>query len=198
MKNIKCCFCHVFCMGNTTFFVFHMKKFAFSTSKKSANLLEIRPKLLIIWNFDVFLLILLFFEIFRRGKISQKKLMKQKWEMQKNASKLNAIFIVLDAKFCKYFFIFLKFSLFWTKWCIYFWNLVGKSLRNLHLKKTFKKKPFAFFLKRSVGVKQFFYNLHQILRFLYLSIKKVYSYIHCGALKKQRMKFERLFTYASF
>ena len=41
---------------------------------------------------------LLFFEVFRRGKISQKILIKKKWEMQKNTLKLNAIFIVLDAK----------------------------------------------------------------------------------------------------
>ena len=46
--------------------------------KKSANLLEIQPKLVLIQNFDGFALILLFFEIFCRGKISQKIKMKKK------------------------------------------------------------------------------------------------------------------------
>ena len=79
---------------------------------------------------EVFALKLLFFEIFLRGKISQKILMKKKLEMQKNAYKLNAIFIFLDAKLCKYFFIFLKFRL------------------------SFQIFTFAFFLKRSVRVFQ--------------------------------------------
>ena len=76
-------------------------------SKKSVNLLKNLPQICFIRKIEVFALKLLFFEIFCRRKISQKNLMKQKWEMQKNASKLNAIFIILDAKFCNYFFIFL-------------------------------------------------------------------------------------------
>ena len=171
MKNVKCCASHTKNVTNTTFFVFYSKNYAFSELKKSVNLLINLPQMYSIRKIEHFALKLLFFEIFRRGKISQKKLMKQKWEMQKNASKLNAIFIVLDAKFCKYFFIFLKFSLFWTKWCIYFWNLVGKSLRNLHLKKTFKKKPFAFFLKRSVYIK----SLGNFIEYFYEKIKAIFS-----------------------
>ena len=79
--------------------------------------------------------------------------MEKIWEMQKKSSKLVAISIVFDAKFCKNFFIFLKFIFFWTKSNIYFWNLVGKSFRNSHLKKkTFKIVLFAVFFKRSVYV----------------------------------------------
>ena len=69
---------HTFFVWDTTFSVFRMKIYAFSTPKKSVNLLEIRQKLLSIQNFDGFALILLFFEISRRGKISQKIKMKKK------------------------------------------------------------------------------------------------------------------------
>ena len=99
-------------MESTTFHVFHSKDYAFSKPKKSVNLLKNLPQMYFIRKIEYFALKLLLLEIFRRGKISQKILMKKKWEMQKNALKLNTIFIVLDGKFYKYFFIFLKFSFF--------------------------------------------------------------------------------------
>ena len=63
-------------------------------------------------DLNIYLKIIIF-EIFRRGKISQKIFMnKKKMRIASNALKLNTIFIFLDAKLCKYFFIFLKFRLF--------------------------------------------------------------------------------------
>ena len=44
------------------------------------------------------LLKLLFYGIFRKGKISQKIEIKKKWELRKNASELNANFMNLHAK----------------------------------------------------------------------------------------------------
>ena len=77
------------------------------------NLLKILPQCVCtIQKIVVFALKLLFFEIFRRGKISQKIRMKRKLELQKNAFKLNAISMFLDEKLCKLFLIFLKFRLF--------------------------------------------------------------------------------------
>ena len=67
---------------------------------------------------------------FCRGKISQKIRMKRKWDLDQNLLKFYTIFIFLDAKYCKYFFIFSKFRLFWTKCSIYFWNLAEKTFPN--------------------------------------------------------------------
>ena len=59
-------------MGSTTFNVFHSKNYAFSKPKKSVNL----PQICFIRNIEVFALKLLFFEIFRIGKISQNDFLK--------------------------------------------------------------------------------------------------------------------------
>ena len=65
-------------MTNTTFYVFRLQKCAFSKRKKSVNLLKNLPQIYTIRKIEDFPLKLLFFEIFRRGKISQKIRMKKK------------------------------------------------------------------------------------------------------------------------
>ena len=65
-------------MTNTTFYVFRLQKCAFSKHKKSINLIQNLPKICTIRKIEDFPLKLLFFEIFRRGKMSQKIRMKKK------------------------------------------------------------------------------------------------------------------------
>ena len=65
-------------MTNTTFYVIRLQKRAFSKRKKSVNLLKNLPQIFFIRKIEVFVLKLLFFEIFCRGKISQKIRMKKK------------------------------------------------------------------------------------------------------------------------
>ena len=66
-------------MTNTTFYVFRLQKCTFSERKKSVNLFKKNIlQLYTIRNIEDFPLKLLFFEIFRRGKISQKIRMKKK------------------------------------------------------------------------------------------------------------------------
>ena len=129
----------------------------FCKLKKSVNLLKKLPQICFILKIEVFNL-KLFFDIFRRGKISQKIEMKRKWELQKKYIKTECNFHIFRCKVFKYFFIFLKFWLFWTKWSIYLWNLVGKSFRKTPLKITFKIVPFAFFLN---GLCMFIQNLNE-------------------------------------
>ena len=65
-------------MTNTTFYVFRLQKCAFSEHKNSINLLKKLPQICTIRKIEDFPLKLLFFEIFRRGKISRKIRMKKK------------------------------------------------------------------------------------------------------------------------
>ena len=102
-------------MANTTFYVFRMKIYAFSTPKKSTNLLKIQPKLLLIQNFDGFALILLFFEIFRRGKISQKIKMKKKMKSACNCIKVVYNFHNFSCKIMQIFFHIIKVQTFPNK-----------------------------------------------------------------------------------
>ena len=94
------------------------------------------------WNFDFKII---FFEIFRKGKINQKIKMKGIGIALK-CIKIECNFHIFKCKIMKIFSIFLKFRLFWIKCSVYFRNLVGKSFRNTHLKITFNIFPFVLFL----------------------------------------------------
>ena len=63
-------------LTNPTFYVFYSKNYAFSMLKKYVNLLKNLPQICFNQKIEIFALKFLFFEIFRRRKISQNDFLK--------------------------------------------------------------------------------------------------------------------------
>ena len=94
----------------------------------SVKIRKINVKIIHSIRNEVFALKLLFFEIFRKGKRSQKILMKKKWELQKKCIKIEFNFHIFRCKIMQIFSHILKIQTFLNKMKYFLlkigWNII--------------------------------------------------------------------------